>query len=133
MNTGQRKGVELTAEQKAHHKKIREAFKDWHPGPEELVASGEAVRLGLAVVPPAPAELFQALREARLSAGLSLKDMAERTGMDKAALSKLENGKVFNPTLETLWRYAAAVGKRLAWQLEDVPDTRPRRGAKART
>ena len=60
------------------------------------------------------------LKTARTAAGLSLADVAERSGIDKAALSRLENGIQANPTVETLLRYAAAVGKRLRWTLEDV-------------
>src|SRR5205823_2124854 len=39
------------------------------------------------------------LKKARASAGLSLADLAVRTGMDKAVLSKLENGLHGIPTL----------------------------------
>jgi len=28
-------------------------------------------------------------------------------------LSRLENGKILNPTLGTLWRYAEAIGARI--------------------
>jgi transcriptional regulator with XRE-family HTH domain len=60
------------------------------------------------------------LRGLRKAAGLSLADVAERTGMDKAFLSKLENGRQPNPTLETLHRYAAALGKRLVLGFQDT-------------
>jgi hypothetical protein len=36
-------------------------------------------------------------------------------------LSRLENGQQPNPTLNTLTRYARALGKRLALSLEDMP------------
>jgi transcriptional regulator with XRE-family HTH domain len=39
--------------------------------------------------------------------------VAEASGLDKAALSRLENGKFLNPTMSTLWRYARAVGVEL--------------------
>jgi transcriptional regulator with XRE-family HTH domain len=51
---------------------------------------------------------------------LSLADVAERSGIDKAALSRLENGVHDNPTVETLARYAAALGKKLTWSLQDL-------------
>jgi transcriptional regulator with XRE-family HTH domain len=60
------------------------------------------------------------LKKAREAAGLSLADVAEKSGIDKAALSRLENGVHDNPTVETLMRYAAAVGKKLTWKLEDL-------------
>jgi ribosome-binding protein aMBF1 (putative translation factor) len=69
-------------------------------------------------------EAFQAfirtLREARESAGLSLDDVASRSGIDKAQLSRLENGRIADPCPSTLARYAASVGKRLVWSLEDL-------------
>ena len=48
-------------------------------------------------------------------------EVAARSGIDKAQLSRLENGKVHDPRSSTLSRYARAVGKRLAWSLEDMP------------
>ena len=46
--------------------------------------------------------------------------MTQLTGMDRSALSKLETGLRPNPTIETLVRYAEAVGKRLVVTLADV-------------
>src|SRR5260370_12082217 len=62
------------------------------------------------------------LRKARSAAGLSLTQVADRSGIDKAALSRLERGLQPNPTIETLCRYAAALGKRMVWQLADDPN-----------
>jgi transcriptional regulator with XRE-family HTH domain len=45
--------------------------------------------------------------------------MAERTGIDRATISKLETGKIANPTIGTLRTYAKALGRRLAWTLEE--------------
>jgi hypothetical protein len=39
--------------------------------------------------------------------------------MDRSALSKLETGQRPNPTVETLVRYAQAVGKHLVISVED--------------
>jgi DNA-binding XRE family transcriptional regulator len=64
-------------------------------------------------------ELLKQLKTAREERGLSLADLTELTGMDRSALSKLETGQRPNPTLETLLRYAAAVGKRLVVSLAD--------------
>lgn len=58
-------------------------------------------------------ELVRELKAAREDLGLSLSDLTERTGMDRSALSKLETGQRLNPTVDTLARYAEAVGKRL--------------------
>ena len=65
-------------------------------------------------------ELFLQLKAAREAKGLSLADLTELTGMDRSALSKLETGQRANPTVETLVRYAEAVGKRLVVSLADA-------------
>jgi DNA-binding XRE family transcriptional regulator len=64
-------------------------------------------------------ELLKQLRAAREEQGLSLSDLTELTGMDRSALSKLETGRRPNPTLETLVRYAEAVGMHLEVSLVD--------------
>jgi DNA-binding Xre family transcriptional regulator len=64
--------------------------------------------------------LFPQLKAAREARGLSLSDLTEITGMDRSALSKLESGQRANPTLQTLVRYAEAVGKHLVVSLSDV-------------
>ena len=64
--------------------------------------------------------LLKQLRAARDKSGLSLGDMTRATGMDRSAICKLENGRRPNPTIDTLARYAAAVGKRLVVSLADV-------------
>ncbi len=65
-------------------------------------------------------DLLKQLRAAREARGMSLADLTSRTGMDRSALSKLETGQRPNPTIETLSRYAEAVGKRLIVSLADV-------------
>jgi DNA-binding XRE family transcriptional regulator len=65
-------------------------------------------------------ELLAQLKAAREAKGLSLADLTELTGMDRSALSKLETGQRANPTVETLVRYAEAVGKRLTVSLTDA-------------
>ena len=65
-------------------------------------------------------ELFAQLKAAREAKGLSLSDLTDLTGMDRSALSKLETGQRANPTVETLVRYAEAVGKRLVVSLTDA-------------
>ena len=65
-------------------------------------------------------KLFSQLKAAREAKGLSLADVTDLTGMDRSALSKLETGQRANPTVETLVRYAEAVGKRLVVSLTEV-------------
>lgn len=62
------------------------------------------------------------LKAARQAKGLSLSDLTKLTGMDRSALSKLETGQRSNPTVETLVRYAEAVGKRLVVELAEATE-----------
>ncbi len=59
------------------------------------------------------------LRIERERQGMSLTEIQERTNIDRARISTLERGEIPNPTVGTLRRYAAALGKRLAWLLTD--------------
>jgi DNA-binding Xre family transcriptional regulator len=54
--------------------------------------------------------LVTTLKARRLARGLSLSDMAEKTGIAKPNLSRLENSERAAPTLDTLQRYAQALG-----------------------
>ena len=63
---------------------------------------------------------LQALNREREQCGLSIGEVAKRSGLDRAVVSRLENGKQHNPTIATLMRYAAAVGKRFLWSYEDL-------------
>ena len=67
-------------------------------------------------------EALAGLRRERERQGLSLTDMAERTGIDRATISKLETGKISNPTIGTIRTYARALGRRLGWILQEVGD-----------
>jgi len=125
MTEKQGKTIQGAPEQRAQHQAIRDEFRDWHPGPEELIASGTAARLGLNVVHFPAQELLRQLKAAREAAGLTLAEVSARCGIDQPARSRLENGHTPNPTLDTLWRYAAATGKRLVLSAEDIQDTRP--------
>ena len=57
---------------------------------------------------------FKAERE---SQGLTLAQVAERMGIDAPALSRLETGKMLNPTLATLHKWAEALGRKLGVDL----------------
>jgi DNA-binding XRE family transcriptional regulator len=56
-------------------------------------------------------EYIRQLKEAREAAGLTLADVADRTGLAVESLSRLETGAQTNPTWKTLGLYAAAVGR----------------------
>ena len=53
------------------------------------------------------------LRAARQDQGLTLADIASRTGLAVETLSRLETGAIVNPTWQTLGKYAVAVGRRI--------------------
>lgn len=53
------------------------------------------------------------LKKAREAAGLTLEQVAKRTGLATETVCRLETGAVTNPTWQTLGRYAAAVGRKL--------------------
>jgi transcriptional regulator with XRE-family HTH domain len=65
------------------------------------------------------------LKQARQDRGLSLSEIGRRSGIDLAALSRLEGGKNPNPTFETLSRYAEALGLRLELSLSEVETPAP--------
>lgn len=54
----------------------------------------------------------QALIDARTGEGLTQKELAARSGIAQGDISKLENGTA-NPSVKTLQRLAAAMGKTL--------------------
>jgi DNA-binding XRE family transcriptional regulator len=54
---------------------------------------------------------FKTVREGQ---GMTLAEVAERMGIDAPALSRLETGKMLNPTLATLHKWAEALGQKLA-------------------
>lgn len=64
--------------------------------------------------------LAMRLREARESAGISLTQLAGRTGMTRQAISRIESGENRNPTVSTIVRLAEALNKECVIDLHDV-------------
>ena len=60
------------------------------------------------------------LRDAREVAGLSLTQLAQRTGITRQAISRIESGANHNPTVSTIVRLAEALDKEWVIHLEDV-------------
>jgi len=102
----------LAPEEAAKYKAVRDQVTEELP---ELIARHHQRMAALDQVD----ELLKQLKAAREEKGLSLSDLTDLTGMDRSALSKLETGQRPNPTVETLVRYAEAVGKRLVVSLTD--------------
>ena len=63
-------------------------------------------------------DVIRALVEARISQNLTQKELAARTGIDQADISKLENGSR-NPSLNLLKRLADGMG--MVLRIEFVP------------
>ncbi len=108
-------------EETARLRAVRERYQRERPTPEQLLAEGghaDFVPLGELL------ELHQAmawLKQERERQQLTLADIEERTGIDQAALSRLETGRNSNPTYDTVYRVAAALGKVLSWTFHDAP------------
>jgi len=110
---GKRIYREPTAGQAAKYRRIRELVAEEWPEIRE-----EALRLHRA----RQVELSRAislLKSERESQGLSQAEVGKSAGISKAALSRLENGENVNPTVNTLVRYASALGKQLSVVMTD--------------
>ncbi len=68
--------------------------------------------------------VVQAIIDARQSAGLTQKELSERTGIAQGDISKLENGNA-NPSIRTLQRLAS--GMDMTLKVEFLPKTTPAR------
>lgn len=63
-------------------------------------------------------DVIRAIVDARISQNLTQKELAERTGIDQADISKLENG-TRNPSVNLLRRLAEGMG--MVLKIEFVP------------
>jgi DNA-binding XRE family transcriptional regulator len=109
-----------TPEELARIKAAREKLQRERPSLDDLIVSGDVETIMSQGEYFDLVRLLASLKSIRESAGLSLADIAARTGMDRAAISRLENGQVNNPTIGTLQTLAFGLGKRLVVRLEDV-------------
>ncbi len=110
---------DLTKEERLRHRAIRQEVEQ-EKG--ELIARGREIKARHARL----REAVQVLRATREALGLGLADIKERTGIEKGNLSRLENATKPNPTVDTLNRYANAVGKELIITLIDKPEVASR-------
>lgn len=77
---------------------------------DEILAKGRRIKAARNRVNVAVREAMKTLKRERQAQGLSLSDVEKRTGIGRAALSRLENETELNPTVVTLTRYAEALG-----------------------
>ena len=68
-------------------------------------------------------EVIRAMVDARISQNLTQKKLAERTGINQADISKLENG-TRNPSLKLLKRLAAGMGMKLELKFTPIAPTK---------
>ena len=116
--------IARTPEELANLKAARERYQRDKPTPEQLLAEGgheSFVRLGDLLI---LRQLMWAIKKERERQKLTVAKLSDMTGIDEAALSRLETGKNVNPTLDTLNRIAAALGKTITCTLTDVPRKR---------
>ena len=69
-------------------------------------------------------DVIRAMIDARISQNLTQKELSERTGINQADISKLENGTK-NPSLKLLKKLASGLGMQL--KIEFVPMQRLRK------
>jgi DNA-binding XRE family transcriptional regulator len=111
-----------TAGQRVQEQALRAKMQKEKPSLEVLVRDGECdpdAIMSMGMYFDVQTAL-QALKRERERCGLTIGNVAERSGLDRAVVSRLENGKQDNPTVATLMRYAAAIGKRFLWSYEDL-------------
>jgi hypothetical protein len=109
-----------TPEARAEEAQVRQQFQRDKPSLSEVVAKGHEGRFRHGDVIAFLSAIARLKRE-RQGRGLTLAQVSERSGLDPGMLSRLENGKVLNPTISTLWRYAEAVGARVNLEIESMP------------
>ena len=89
------------------------SFKDFK---EEMLSNQEIKEEYDALQPEF--DIIQAMINARKQQNITQKELAERTGITQADISRIENG-TRNPSLEMLKRLAAGIGMRL--KVEFIP------------
>jgi DNA-binding XRE family transcriptional regulator len=108
-----------SAKEAAKLRADRDRYQRDKPSPEQLLKEGghrDFVPLGELILIH---QVMASLKRERIRQGLTLADIAKRTGIDPTALSKLETGRLNNPTLQTLHRIALSLGKAISCSLQD--------------
>jgi DNA-binding XRE family transcriptional regulator len=103
---------ERTAEQRAEEEAIR---RQHAASPVRRRPAGALNRQSFTAILSLVAR-FKAVREGQ---NLTLAEVAARMGIDAPALSRLETGKMLNPTLATLHKWAEALGRKLDVELSN--------------
>ena len=116
---GKRIYRQATVEEQERQQRIREQIQEELPAIKQRAQHklDEAMKHGIAIQ-----HTMAVLKAERMRKGLSLSDMKERTGLERSTLSRLENNVEANPTVNTLTRYAEAVGKKVLVVFADTDD-----------
>ena len=106
-------GRRLTAEEAARVHQLRDQIDREKPA---IIARAKAKLEQVAELD----RVFNELRKCREQKGLSLSDVQDLTDIDRSVISKLETGKRTNYTIDTVLRYAEALGKKVVVSLVDA-------------
>ena len=106
----------LTPEEKVRVAEVRRLVDDER---EEILRRGREILVEELARKATLRDVSRLLKAERLSQGLTLTEIQQRSGIDPPALSRLENETDANPTVTTLTRYADALGKQLVIALVD--------------
>ena len=58
---------------------------------------------------------MSSLKTERGGSGRSMTQVSESSGLTRASISELENSRTVNPTLNTIYSYAYALGMTVRW------------------
>ena len=111
----------LTSEQRKIVQEVRRLAEAERP---EMIAEGRRVFAADECVSARLQAAMSILKAVRKAQGVTLDDVAVRTGMTKPYLSKLENDENVNVTINTLYRIADAIHHDL--QISVIPRTVPK-------
>lgn len=112
-------GVPATSEQnkaieEAHRAGERRVVFDFTPEQHAAwLAEAEAAQTEFVELRESAPPFAKEIRLRRKSLGMSLRELAEASGVSKANLSRLENGYNENPTLDSLRRIGKVLGMTL--------------------
>jgi predicted XRE-type DNA-binding protein len=104
----------LTAEEAAKYRAIRDQIEVEKPEINARIKAQLEATSSLQ-------QIFQKLKQIREAKGLSLRDIQDLTAIDASSLSKLERGERENFTIDTVVRYAQALGKQIELSVSDTP------------
>ena len=107
--------IERTPEDQQRLDEIRERFQGERPGLGDLLDSGDVTEVISQGEYLDLRAMLGELKQHRQRQGLSLADVAERSGMDRSAVSRRKYGVYANPTVDTLYRYAEAIGAEIGF------------------